>query len=135
VHAIAVEVAANGAEVIVIDIAGPVSPASNAAPATQQDLDATCDSFTMSLAKPFDLRRLKRTSAILPGCERPPSISKRNLKDRHRGGRRRHSAVETVAGNGLLLSAIVVGLMLYTGWIGGELVFSHRMAVNNRPDL
>jgi NAD(P)-dependent dehydrogenase (short-subunit alcohol dehydrogenase family) len=40
-RAIAVEMAANGADVVAIDIAGPVSPASNAAPATQVELDET----------------------------------------------------------------------------------------------
>lgn len=40
-RAIAVEMAANGADVIAIDIAGEVSPASNAKPATQAELDET----------------------------------------------------------------------------------------------
>jgi NAD(P)-dependent dehydrogenase (short-subunit alcohol dehydrogenase family) len=40
-RAIAVEMAANGADVIAVDIAGPVSSASNAIPATQEDLDET----------------------------------------------------------------------------------------------
>jgi NAD(P)-dependent dehydrogenase (short-subunit alcohol dehydrogenase family) len=40
-RAIAVEFAANGADVVVVDIAGPVSPASNAVPATPQELDET----------------------------------------------------------------------------------------------
>jgi hypothetical protein len=40
-RAIAVEFAANGADVVAIDIAGPVSPASNAIPATPEDLDET----------------------------------------------------------------------------------------------
>ncbi len=40
-RAIAVEFAANGADVIAIDIAGPVSPASNAVPATTQELAET----------------------------------------------------------------------------------------------
>ena len=40
-RAIAVEMAVNGADVAVIDIAGFVSTASNAKPATQQDLDET----------------------------------------------------------------------------------------------
>ena len=40
-RAIAVEFAANGADVVALDIAGPVSPASNATPATPQDLDET----------------------------------------------------------------------------------------------
>ena len=40
-RAIAVEMAANGADVVVVDIAGKVSPASNAVPATQEELDET----------------------------------------------------------------------------------------------
>jgi NAD(P)-dependent dehydrogenase (short-subunit alcohol dehydrogenase family) len=40
-RAIAVEMAANGSDVIVIDIAGKVSPASNAVPATPEELDET----------------------------------------------------------------------------------------------
>ena len=42
-RAIAVEFAANGADVIAVDIAGPVSPASDAVPATPQELDETVD--------------------------------------------------------------------------------------------
>ena len=40
-RAIAVEFAANGADVVALDIAGPVSSASNAVPATPEDLDET----------------------------------------------------------------------------------------------
>lgn len=40
-RAIAVEMAANGADVIALDIAGPVSTASNAVPATSAELDET----------------------------------------------------------------------------------------------
>jgi NAD(P)-dependent dehydrogenase (short-subunit alcohol dehydrogenase family) len=40
-RAIAVEFAANGADVVALDIAGPVSPASNAEPATPAELDET----------------------------------------------------------------------------------------------
>lgn len=40
-RAIAVEFAANGADVVAIDIAGPVSPASNATPASPQELAET----------------------------------------------------------------------------------------------
>ncbi|THD59276.1 SDR family NAD(P)-dependent oxidoreductase [Phenylobacterium sp.] len=40
-RAIAVELAANGADIVALDIAGPVSRASNAKPATQADLDET----------------------------------------------------------------------------------------------
>jgi FlaA1/EpsC-like NDP-sugar epimerase len=40
-RAIAVEMAANGADVVVVDIAGKVSPASNAVAATTEELDET----------------------------------------------------------------------------------------------
>lgn len=40
-RAIAVEMAANGADVVAVDIAGKVSPASNAVPASQEELDET----------------------------------------------------------------------------------------------
>ena len=40
-RAIAVEMAANGADIIAVDIAGPVSPASNAVPATPEELEET----------------------------------------------------------------------------------------------
>jgi NAD(P)-dependent dehydrogenase (short-subunit alcohol dehydrogenase family) len=42
-RAIAVEFAANGADIAVLDIAGPVSPASNAKPATEGDLAETAN--------------------------------------------------------------------------------------------
>jgi uncharacterized membrane protein len=34
---------------------------------------------------------------------------------------------------GLVLSLIVVGIILFTGWKGGELVFRHRVAVYDEP--
>src|SRR6202044_1572636 len=37
-RAIAVELAANGADIVAVDIAGPVSPASNAVPASPEEL-------------------------------------------------------------------------------------------------
>ena len=40
-RAIAVEMAANGADVVVVDIVGQVSPASNAVPAKPEELDET----------------------------------------------------------------------------------------------
>jgi NAD(P)-dependent dehydrogenase (short-subunit alcohol dehydrogenase family) len=40
-RAIAVEMAANGADVVVLDITGPVSTASNAVPATPEELEET----------------------------------------------------------------------------------------------
>lgn len=42
-RAIAWEMAANGADIVALDICGPVSSASNAVPATPADLDATAD--------------------------------------------------------------------------------------------
>lgn len=45
-RAIAVEFAANGADVVCIDICGPVSTASNAIPATSADLDETVRQIT-----------------------------------------------------------------------------------------
>jgi NAD(P)-dependent dehydrogenase (short-subunit alcohol dehydrogenase family) len=40
-RAIAVELAANGADIVAVDIAGPVSPASNAVPASPEELEET----------------------------------------------------------------------------------------------
>lgn len=34
---------------------------------------------------------------------------------------------------GLVLSLIVVGIILFTGWLGGEMVFRHRVAVYDEP--
>jgi hypothetical protein len=42
-RAIAVEMAANGADVVVVDIAGKISPASNAVPATPENSTRRCD--------------------------------------------------------------------------------------------
>jgi len=42
-RAIAVEMAANGADIVALDICGPVSPASDAKPATPADLQDTAD--------------------------------------------------------------------------------------------
>jgi short chain dehydrogenase len=50
-RAIAVEFAANGADVVALDIAGPISPASNAVPATVEELDET-----VRLAQQYGLR-------------------------------------------------------------------------------
>jgi short chain dehydrogenase len=45
-RAIAVELAANGADLVALDIAGPVSPASDAIPATPEELDETVRQIT-----------------------------------------------------------------------------------------
>jgi uncharacterized membrane protein len=34
---------------------------------------------------------------------------------------------------GLVLSAIVVALLLITGWLGGQMVYRHRVAVSDVP--
>ena len=34
---------------------------------------------------------------------------------------------------GLIMSAVVVCMLLFTGWKGGELVFPHRVAVYDEP--
>ena len=35
--------------------------------------------------------------------------------------------------SGLVMSLIVVGILLFTGWKGGEMVFRHRVAVYDEP--
>jgi uncharacterized membrane protein len=44
--------------------------------------------------------------------------------------RYRYGATAGVLPWGLLLSAIVVGLLLFTGWKGGELVYRHRVGMH-----
>jgi uncharacterized membrane protein len=34
---------------------------------------------------------------------------------------------------GLLLSLVVMGIIFFTGWLGGELVYRHRVAVHDEP--
>jgi uncharacterized membrane protein len=47
--------------------------------------------------------------------------------------RYRHGAAAVVP-LGLILSLVAVGIMLFTGWKGGEMVFRHRVAVlEDRP--
>jgi uncharacterized membrane protein len=48
---------------------------------------------------------------------------------RHEGG------TATVPQTGVVLSAIVVLLLLYTGWRGWEMVYRHRVAVSDQPRL
>jgi uncharacterized membrane protein len=38
---------------------------------------------------------------------------------------------EAIAGIGIILSAIVVLILLYSGWKGGELVFRHGIGVDD----
>ncbi|MDQ3483638.1 MAG: DUF2231 domain-containing protein [Pseudomonadota bacterium] len=39
-----------------------------------------------------------------------------------------------VASLGVYLSGVVVLILLYSGWLGGELVYRHRVAVQETPD-
>lgn len=41
--------------------------------------------------------------------------------------------VAAVLPTGLVLSLIVAGILLFTGWKGGEMVFRHRVAVYDEP--
>jgi uncharacterized membrane protein len=41
---------------------------------------------------------------------------------------------DAVVPTGLVLSLISVGLLLFTGWKGGELVYRYRVGVLNRPE-
>jgi uncharacterized membrane protein len=40
-----------------------------------------------------------------------------------------------VVPTGLILSLIVVGILLFTGWKGWEMVYLHRVGVAEGPDL
>jgi uncharacterized membrane protein len=46
--------------------------------------------------------------------------------------RYRHGAAGVLP-TGLVLSLIVVAIVLFTGWKGGEMVFRHRVAVYDEP--
>ena len=73
-RAIAVEFAANGADVVVLDIAGPVSPASNAAPATPDELAETVRQIRAygrkSDAVQADIRDIARLRSVADQVER-----------------------------------------------------------------
>jgi NAD(P)-dependent dehydrogenase (short-subunit alcohol dehydrogenase family) len=73
-RAIAVEFAANGADVVALDICGPVSPASNAKPATPGDLAETVRRIKTygreATSVIADIRDLKALRAIADQTER-----------------------------------------------------------------
>ena len=97
-RAIAVEMAANGADVVVIDIAGKVSPASNAVPATSEELDET-----VRLIKSFGRRSEGRQGGHSRHRRLAPDRRQgraRLRKDRHRGGKRRDPALGASSGDG-----------------------------------
>ena len=73
-RAIAWEMAANGADIIALDICGPVSSASNAVPSTKSDLDATADGVRKlgrrCTTVAADIRDIKSLRAIAENAER-----------------------------------------------------------------
>lgn len=46
----------------------------------------------------------------------------------------RYGAAEAVLPWGIWLSAVVVGLLAFNGWKGGELVFRHKVGVADEPE-
>jgi hypothetical protein len=89
-RAIAVEYAANGADIIAIDIAGPVSPTADAIPATPTELSETVDQIERfgrrGTAIRADIRDMDAPHCG-SGCSRP-------WQNRYRRGECRHSRVE-----------------------------------------
>jgi NAD(P)-dependent dehydrogenase (short-subunit alcohol dehydrogenase family) len=73
-RAIAVEMAANGADVVAVDIAGPVSSASNAEPATQSQLEETLRQLMVfghrTAAIKADIRDIAKLRAVADQVER-----------------------------------------------------------------
>ena len=73
-RAIAWEMAANGADIVALDICGHVSPASNAVPATSQDLDATAAGIRqlgrICTAIHADIRDIKALRDVAAAVER-----------------------------------------------------------------
>ena len=46
---------------------------------------------------------------------------------------RYHYGVDAVLPAGLILSLVVMCIIFFTGWLGGELVYRHRVAVHDEP--
>src|SRR5262249_38703295 len=73
-RAIAVEFAANGADVVVIDIAGPVSPTADAIPATEAELSETAAAIRLygrrAMAFKADIRDIAALRRIADEVER-----------------------------------------------------------------
>jgi uncharacterized membrane protein len=40
-----------------------------------------------------------------------------------------------IGGLGIILSAIVVLILVYSGWKGGDLVYRHGIGVHDRPNM
>ena len=97
-RAIAVEMAANGADIAAIDICGFVSTASNAQPATQEDLEETARQVRglgrQCTAIKADIRDIEALRKAADQVERAHG------QGRHRGGGRSHSTLEAASGNG-----------------------------------
>ena len=91
-RAIAVEFAANGADVIAIDIAGPVSPASNAVPATPEELAETVRQIQQFGRRGEAIRADIRDIAALR--QAADHVQQSYGRHRYRGGRCRNPALE-----------------------------------------
>ena len=97
-RAIAWEMAANGADIVAVDICGPVSTASNAVPATASELDETADGVRKLGRKcktvRADIRDIGALRAIASDTE--TEFGRIDILV----AQRRHSAMEAAAGNG-----------------------------------
>ena len=96
-RAIAVEFAANGADVVALDIAGPVSPTADAIPATEAELAETVAGIRhygrRAMAIKADIRDIAALRRIADEVEAL-------RQDRHRRFQRRHPGLEAADGNG-----------------------------------
>ena len=97
-RAIATEFAANGADVVAIDIAGPVSPTADAMPATEAELAETVDGIRhygrRAMAIKADIRDIAALRQIAD------QVEARVRQNRHRRRQRRHPGVEAADGDG-----------------------------------
>jgi hypothetical protein len=95
-RAIAVEMAANGADVVVVDIVGQVSPASNAIPAKPKELDETVRMIKQFGRRSEGIKAASATSSRAPG-RRPDRTGLR--QDRHRRRERRDTVLDASVGD------------------------------------
>ena len=97
-RAITVEFAANGADVVALDIAGPVSPASNAVPATPEELDETVRQIKAYGRRGEAVRADIRDIAALRQVA--DTVEQTLWQDRHRRGGRGDPEMEGASGDG-----------------------------------
>ena len=97
-RAIAVEMAANGADIFAVDIAGPVSSASNAAPATPEELEETAEMIRALGRRVETVRADIRDIARAQADRRSDRTAIR--QDRHRRRQCGDPALEAASRNG-----------------------------------